>query len=67
GAPTPQIMKTVNAQLYPGGIILQHSAGGKNGDLNNTVAATQEMIQTLKAQGYQFVTVPQLLGIPESR
>jgi peptidoglycan-N-acetylglucosamine deacetylase len=67
GAPTPQIMKDVNNELFPGGIILQHSAGGKNGDLSNTVAATEQIIKSLKAKGYQFVTIPQLLGIPAER
>lgn len=63
GTPEPQIMGLVKKEIYPGGIILQHSAG----NLKNTVAALPEIIKTLKAQGYTFVTIPELLDIPAER
>ena len=43
----------------PGSIILQHDGGGNRSE---TLAALPQEIQTLKARGYQFVTVTQLLG-----
>jgi peptidoglycan-N-acetylglucosamine deacetylase len=66
GTPTPTILQYVQKDLYPGGIILEHCAGGDTEDLSNTVRALPQIISTLKAKGYAFVTVPQLLNIPGS-
>lgn len=57
-----QIMNNVKQHIHPGSIILQHSFGGKGGDLSNTVEATRKICEYLQAQGYQFVTVPELLA-----
>lgn len=46
----------INAR--PGGMILMHDGGG---DRANTVKALPTIISSLRAQGYRFVTVPQLL------
>lgn len=48
----------------PGSIILMHSTGV---NLEDTVKALPELIYTLKAQGYSFVTVAELLGRPAYR
>lgn len=48
----------------PGSIILMHSTGV---NLDATVKALPELIYTLKAQGYSFVTVADLLGRPAYR
>jgi len=45
-------------------IILLHDGGGNRAE---TVAALPRIISTLKAEGYQFVTVSQLVGIPQSQ
>lgn len=66
GTPTPQIMNYVKKELHPGGIILEHCATGKTGNLDNTVRALPKIISSLKAQGYKFVTVPELLHIDHS-
>jgi peptidoglycan-N-acetylglucosamine deacetylase len=42
-----------------GNIILMHDGGG---DRSHTVAALPKIIETLRAQGYQFVQVSDLLG-----
>jgi peptidoglycan-N-acetylglucosamine deacetylase len=55
------ILGTVKRQIRPGGIILQHSAGGPQ--LKSTVAALPDMIAFLKQNHYQFVTVDELLGV----
>jgi len=46
-----QILKTVKAQLHPGGIILMHDAGG---DRKQSVAALKTLIPQLKEEGYEF-------------
>ena len=66
-APTPQnpntprtIVWSVDAQLKAGNhIILLHDGGG---DRSRTVAALPLIIHDLKARGYHFVTVSQLMG-----
>jgi peptidoglycan/xylan/chitin deacetylase (PgdA/CDA1 family)/spore germination protein YaaH/GT2 family glycosyltransferase len=45
-------------------VILLHDGGGNRAQ---TVAALPRIIATLKAQGYQFVTASQLIGVPQSR
>jgi peptidoglycan/xylan/chitin deacetylase (PgdA/CDA1 family) len=42
-----------------GAIVLQHDGGG---DRSETLAALPREIDTLRARGYQFATVTQLLG-----
>jgi len=63
GTSPQQIQKNVLKEVYAGGIILQHSAGGSKENLSNTVKALPQIISTLKAQGYDFVTVPKLLNL----
>jgi len=46
-----------------GSIILQHSGGGPNQNLSGTVSALPEIISTLKARGYELVTLPELLKV----
>lgn len=65
--PVPQIMKYVSKEVYPGGIILQHCAGGRGQDLSNTVKALPQIINLLKKQGYNFVPVQDLLGIQAAK
>lgn len=66
GVTTDQIMKNVRKDMTAGGIILQHSAGGRKNDLNNTIRALPMIINELKAQGYTFVTVPEMLKVTQS-
>lgn len=49
------------AEADEGNIILLHDSGG---DRAQTVAALPRIIETLRAKGYRFVTVSQLLGQP---
>lgn len=50
-----------------GAIILMHSAGGRDQNLDAGLAALPDLIYTLRAQGYEFVTVDELLSIPAYR
>jgi polysaccharide deacetylase family sporulation protein PdaB len=63
GTSPPKIMAYVKKETRPGGIILQHCAGGKGDNLSNTIKVLPNIIQTLKAQNYDFVTIPQLLHL----
>lgn len=47
-----------------GSIILLHDGGG---DRTRTVAAVPRIISRLKAKGYEFVTVPELLKLPKAK
>jgi peptidoglycan-N-acetylglucosamine deacetylase len=54
-----EIVNSVVSQATEGNIILFHDGGG---DRSQTVAALPQVIDLLRAQGYQFVSVPDLLG-----
>ncbi|MNR15234.1 hypothetical protein D3C85_1317560 [compost metagenome] len=54
-------------QTKPGSIILQHSGGADTQDLSGTVQAIGPLISKLKASGYTFVTVPELLHVTKSK
>jgi cellulose synthase/poly-beta-1,6-N-acetylglucosamine synthase-like glycosyltransferase/peptidoglycan/xylan/chitin deacetylase (PgdA/CDA1 family) len=46
-----------------GGIVLLHDGGGNRA---RTVAALPRIVRRLRARGFRFVTVAQLLGVPRS-
>ena len=58
------IVKTAvrQAESGEGNVILLHDSGG---DRTQTVAALPRIIEALRAKGYHFVTVSQLLGQPQ--
>ncbi|CAB3389424.1 polysaccharide deacetylase family protein [Kyrpidia spormannii] len=64
GTPVPTIMNYVRKEITPGGIILEHCAGGRGERLDNTVEALPRIISYLRNQGYSFVTIPELLHVP---
>jgi peptidoglycan-N-acetylglucosamine deacetylase len=57
---TDAIYSRVVSQTKPGSIILMHDGGGPRGQ---TLAALPRIISTLRARGYKFATVPDLLGL----
>lgn len=64
--PSEKIAQNILAKAKPGGIIVLHD-GAENhhgADRSHTVEALPVIIEKLKSQGYKFVTVPELLGIP---
>jgi chitin deacetylase len=63
-----QIAKKVLINAKPGNIILLHDGMElKHGyNQSETIKALPEIIEELKDQGYRFVTIPELLGIPTS-
>lgn len=64
GTPASTILAYVRKEITPGGIILEHCAGGRGEHLDNTVEALPRIIAYLRSQGYSFVTIPQLLHVP---
>jgi cellulose synthase/poly-beta-1,6-N-acetylglucosamine synthase-like glycosyltransferase/peptidoglycan/xylan/chitin deacetylase (PgdA/CDA1 family)/spore germination protein YaaH len=60
GVTPEEIINEVVAEAKDGGqLILLHDAGG---DRTATVQALPKLIDSLRAQGYQFVSLPELLG-----
>lgn len=62
-----QILINTLPGVRQGGILLFHDAGGDTQSRAATVASLPELIHTLKSQGYEFVTVDELLNIPAYR
>lgn len=62
GLTAPQVVTNVMSHMHPGAIVLMHSAGGRGEDLSDTVGALPILIRTLRDEGYELVTVPELLG-----
>jgi len=61
----PPVTKLVNDVLKyakPGGMVLMHDGGGNRA---NTVKALPQIIDALRKRGYRFVTVPELLKMPQ--
>jgi len=61
GKPVPakEILDNVLQQADSGNIILFHDGGG---DRTETLKALPQVIDTLRGEGYQFVSVPDLIG-----
>ncbi len=62
--PPAVIAGNVLDNVHPGAIILMHDGGDWDADRTNTIESLREIIPRLKEQGYEFVTVPTLTGIP---
>lgn len=59
-ASAPNLARNVLSQATPGGIVLLHDGGG---DRTQTSLALPQIITELQNQGYQFVTVPELMQL----
>jgi peptidoglycan/xylan/chitin deacetylase (PgdA/CDA1 family) len=55
----------VSRQIRGGDVILLHDGGhlGIGADRSKTIVATERLIAQYKAQGYEFVTVPEMMGV----
>ncbi|WP_096199714.1 polysaccharide deacetylase family protein [Bacillus sp. FJAT-45350] len=62
--PPAVIASNVLDNVHPGAIILMHDGGDWDADRTNTIESLRQIIPTLQEQGYEFVTVPNLLNIP---
>lgn len=61
--PADEIERKVTSQIRGGDVILLHDGGHKQmgADRSQTVLATDRLITQYKSEGYDFVTVPQML------
>ncbi|WP_246879875.1 polysaccharide deacetylase family protein [Bacillus suaedae] len=50
--------------IEPGSIILMHDGGEWDADRTGTIESLKQIIPVLQEQGFEFVTVPELLSIP---
>ena len=69
-APPPDIItQRIMEQLHPGAIILLHDGNGDNvaDDRSKTVQALESLIKKAKEQGYQFLTISELLAEGERK
>jgi peptidoglycan-N-acetylglucosamine deacetylase len=59
-----QIERKVTGQVRGGNVILLHDGGHLEfgADRSYTVTATDRLISRYKAEGYEFVTIPQMMG-----
>ncbi len=58
------VIDNVLNNFHPGANILLHSASGESFDLQPTVDALPKIIEAIKAQNMEFVTIDQLFSIP---
>lgn len=61
------IQTNVLSNVDFGSIILMHDGGDWTMDLSGTAEALDTIITKLKADGTEFVTVPELVGIPQAK
>jgi len=63
------IVSNVVDHVHPGAIILMHDGGlgGGNPDRSRTLSALPRIIEGLRARGYTFATVPELIGVLPAR
>ncbi len=66
--PSAAIEQKVTMQIRGGDVILLHDGGHKQmgADRSQTVLATDRLITRYKAEGYEFVTIPQMMQKGES-
>jgi peptidoglycan/xylan/chitin deacetylase (PgdA/CDA1 family) len=62
--PPEVIASNVLDNVHPGAVILMHDGADWDGDRTNTIESLRQIIPALQEQGYEFVTVPELLNVP---
>jgi peptidoglycan/xylan/chitin deacetylase (PgdA/CDA1 family) len=67
--PAAVIERKVSRQIRGGDVILLHDGGHKQmgADRSQTVIATDHLITRYKAEGYEFVTIPEMMAKPDNR
>ena len=67
GLSKEEVTSNILSAVGPGSIVLQHAGGGVGSDLTGTIEALPDIITELRRKGYSFVTLPEMLGVSESR
>lgn len=57
---TDRIVADVMNQIHPGAVVQLHDGGGPR---DQTVAAVEQLVPALRAQGYRFLTVDEMLAL----
>ena len=67
--PAEKIVQTCMRQMRGGDVILMHDGShvAMGADRSQTVMATDRLIERYKKEGYEFVTVPEMMGAGVSR
>jgi peptidoglycan/xylan/chitin deacetylase (PgdA/CDA1 family) len=62
--PAEKIVETCVRQVRGGDVILLHDGSHRalGADRSQTVVATERLIERYKSEGYEFVTIPQMMG-----
>lgn len=61
--PVDEIARNVLSNIHTGAIILMHDGGHWTMNLSGTYQALDEIIPALQAEGMEFVTIPELIGL----
>jgi len=61
GKSAKDILAIVHRDKSQGGIVLQHNFQASDGRLDGTVEALPQIIDQLREEGYEFVTVDNLI------
>jgi len=66
GKPAEYVERKVSSQIRGGDVILLHDGDHEafGADRSQTVIATDRLIARYKSEGYEFVTVPEMMGKP---
>jgi peptidoglycan/xylan/chitin deacetylase (PgdA/CDA1 family) len=64
GKPAEYVERRVSQQIHGGDVILLHDGGHEafGTDRSQTVIATDRLIDRYKSQGYEFATIPEMMG-----
>jgi len=64
GKPTEYVEQKVRRQIRGGDVILLHdgSHAAFGADRSQTIVATDRLITQYKSEGYEFVTIPEMMG-----
>lgn len=67
--PASTIESKITRQMHGGDVILLHDGGHRHmgADRSQTVLATNHMISRYKSEGYEFVTIPEMMNKQSSR
>lgn len=67
GLPKEKVKHNILAAVKPGSIVLQHAGGGTGSNLKGTVEALPEVIEELRNQGYDLVTLDEMLKLSKEK
>lgn len=67
GLDAEEVYKNILSTVRSGAIVLQHAGGNVDGNLNGTLEALPDIIETLQKRNYRIVTLPELLHTSKNR